>query len=57
MVVAGTADIGMEDRHTVGGRTRRLAIELVVEDRAHRAVGQGSDLNCPRRRRFEAVVS
>jgi hypothetical protein len=32
-----------------------LAIELVVEDRAHRAVGQRADLDCPRGRRFEAV--
>ena len=35
----------MEDRFGVGGRPgRRLAVELVVEDRAHRAVGQGADL-------------
>ena len=39
MVVAGSTDIGVEDRDTVGGpRLRGLAIELVVEDRAHRAV-------------------
>jgi hypothetical protein len=40
VVVARSVDIGVEDRHAVGGRPlRRLAIELVVEDGAHRAVG------------------
>src|SRR5215831_19805572 len=48
MVVARSADIGMEERHTVGGwRLQGLAIELVVEDRAYRAVGQGADLDGP----------
>ena len=46
----------MEDRYTIGGRpVRRLAIELVVEDRAHRAVGQGADLDRPRGGGFEAM--
>ena len=36
MVVAGTANVGVEDRHAIGGPlVRSLAIELVVEDRAH----------------------
>src|SRR5215469_13179551 len=55
VVVARSADNGMEQRHTIGGRRLRgLAIELVVEDRAHRAVGQRSDLNRPRGGGFEA---
>src|SRR5437868_11266965 len=56
VVVARSADIGVEDRHAVGGRPlRRLAIELVVEDRAHRAVGQRADLDRPRGGGFEAI--
>jgi hypothetical protein len=56
MVIARSADIGVEDRYTVGGRPlRSLAIELVVEDRAHRAVGQGSNLDRPRGGGFEAI--
>src|SRR5271170_2862788 len=56
MVVAGTADIGVEDRDTAGGPPlRRVAIELVVEDRAHRAVGQRADLDGAGRCRFEAI--
>jgi hypothetical protein len=46
----------MEERHTVGGRwLRRLAIELVVEDRAHRAVGQRPDLDRSGGGGFEAL--
>jgi len=42
VVVARSADIGVEDRHAIGGRLlRRLAIDLVVEDGAHRTVGGG----------------
>src|SRR2546423_4565767 len=49
VVVARSADIGVKDRHTIGRRPlRSLAIELVVEDRAHRAVGQRADLDSPR---------
>ena len=56
MVVAGAADVGVEDRDGLGGpRLRGLAIELVVEDRAHRAVGQGADLDGARGRRPRAV--
>ena len=45
MVVAGAADIRVEHRGGIGWRrVRGLTIELVVEDRAHRAVGQGADL-------------
>ena len=56
MVVAGTADVGVEDRHAVGRRPRRgLAIELVVKDRTHRAVGQRPDIDSPCRRSFEAI--
>ena len=56
MVVARSAEIGVEDRHTIGGRPlRNLAIELVVEDRAHRAVGQRADLDRPRSGSFEAI--
>ena len=54
MVVAGAADVGVEDRGGVGGpRLRGLAIELVVEDRAHRAVGQRADLDGARGCRLE----
>src|SRR6476659_3927022 len=56
VVVARSADIGVEDRHAIGGRPlRRLAIELVVEDGAHRAVGQGADLDRPRGGGFQAI--
>src|SRR6516164_4209607 len=56
VVVARSADIGVEDRHAIGGwPLRRLAIELVVEDGAHRAVGQGADLDGPRGGGFEAL--
>src|SRR5438128_10848414 len=56
MVVAGSADIGVEDRHTIGGPSlRRLTIEVVVEDRTHRAVGQRADLDGARCRRFETL--
>src|SRR5438128_3050617 len=56
VVVARSADIGVEDRHTIGGRPLcRLAIEPVVEDRAHRAVGQRADLDRPRGGGFEAI--
>ena len=55
MVVARPADIGMQDRHAIAGRAgRRLAVELVVEDRAYRPVGQGADLDGPRCCGFEA---
>src|SRR5437764_7210811 len=56
VVVARSADIGVKDRHTIGRRPlRSLAIELVVEDRAHRAVGQRADLDRPRSGSFEAI--
>jgi len=56
MVVARAADIGVKDRHAVGGRAERsLAVELVVEDRAHRTVGQGADLDCPSRRGLQSI--
>src|SRR5436305_2293572 len=46
VVVARSADVGVKDRHTIGRRPlRSLAIELVVEDRAHRSVGQRADLD------------
>ena len=46
----------MKDRQAIGGRPlRRLAIELVVEDRPHRTVGQGADLDRPRGGGFEAI--
>src|ERR1700756_708971 len=56
VVVARSADIGVEDRRTIGGRPlRRRAIELVVEDRTHRTVGQSADLDCPRGGGFETI--
>src|SRR5438552_17516179 len=56
VVIARSADIGVEDRHAIGGWPLcGLAIELVVEDGAHRAVGQGADLDCPRGGGFEAI--
>ena len=55
MVVARSADVGVKDRRGLARRTgRRLPVELVVEDRAHRAVGQGADLDRPRGRRLQA---
>src|SRR5690348_13819039 len=57
VVVARSADIGVEDRHAIDGRLlcSSLAIELVVEDRAHRAVGKRADLDRPRGGGFEAI--
>ena len=56
MVVAGSADIGMEDRNGIGGRRMHgLAIELVVGDRTYRAVSQRADLDGEHRRRFETT--
>src|ERR1700758_5742613 len=56
VVVARSADVGVEDRHAIGGRPLcGVPIELVVEDRAHRAVGQRADLNRPRGGGFEAI--
>src|ERR1700730_7227821 len=56
VVVARSADIGVEDRHAIDGRPlRSLAIELVVTDGAPRTVGQGADLDCPRGGGFEAI--
>ena len=54
VVVARPADVGVKDRNCVGaGRISGLAVELVVEDRAHRAVGQGADLDGAHRCCFE----
>jgi IstB-like ATP binding protein len=48
--------LAWRDRHAIGGWPLcGLAIELVVEDGAHRAVGQGADLDCPRGGGFEAI--
>ena len=56
VVVARSANVGVEDRHAIGGRAlRRLAIELVVKDRAHRTVGHGPDFDRPRRGGFETI--
>ena len=45
MVVARFANVGLEVRHTIDGRPlRSLAIEPVVKDGAHQAVGQAADL-------------
>jgi hypothetical protein len=46
----------VKDRDSVGRRpVHSLAVELVVEDRAHRAVGECADLNCPCGRSFEPI--
>src|ERR1700745_3922143 len=56
VVVARSADIGVEQGRAIGRwRLGGLAIELVVEDRAHRAVGQGADLDRPHSGGFEAI--
>src|ERR1700740_2087330 len=58
VVVARSADIGVKERRAVGRwRLRGLAIELVVEDRAHRAVAQRADLDRPRGSGFEATAT
>src|SRR6516162_9825464 len=54
MVVARLADVGVEQRDLVDGRWRRTSVELVIEDRAHRAIGQGADLDGSGRGGFEA---
>src|ERR1700731_719790 len=56
VVVARSANIGVEDWHAIGGRPLcRLAVEFFVEDRAHRTVGQGADPDCPRGGGFETI--
>jgi hypothetical protein len=46
----------VEDRDGIGWRPLRgLAIELVIEDRAHRAVGEGADLDGAGCCRFETL--
>src|ERR1700758_855024 len=56
VVVTRSADVGVEDRHAIGGRRlRSLAIELVAGDGAHGAVGQRADLDRPRGGGFEAI--
>jgi hypothetical protein len=51
-----TADVGVEHRNGVNARPLwGLAIELVVEDRTHRAVGQRADLDSVHRRRFDPI--
>jgi hypothetical protein len=56
VVIAGSADVGVEDRDGIDRpRLRSLAIELVVEDRAHRAVGECADFDSAGCRRFHAV--
>src|ERR1700750_2167463 len=56
VVVARSANVGVEDRHAIGGwLLGSLAIELVVEDGSHRAVGQGADLDRPRGGGFQAI--
>src|SRR5215831_9003815 len=54
MVVARPADVGVKQWEVVDRRLRRRAVELVIEDRAHRAVGQGADLDGSGRCGFEA---
>ena len=54
MVVARPADVGVEQRDIIDGRSRRRSVELVIEDRAHRAIGQGADLDGSGRCGFEA---
>lgn len=58
VVVTGSADIGVEDRDGIGRpRLGGLAIELVVEDRAHRAIVEGADLDGAHGSGFEAVCA
>src|SRR6516165_8506947 len=54
MVVARAADVGVQQRDVVDRRSWWCAVELVIEDRAHRAVGQGADLDGSGRCGFEA---
>src|SRR5829696_8887111 len=56
MVIARAADVGMEDRHAVGGALLGgVAIEIVVEDGLDRSVGPGADIESPRRGRLDAL--
>jgi len=46
MRVARAANVGVPDWRAVGGRLWRVvAIELVVEDRSHRAIAERADLD------------
>jgi hypothetical protein len=46
----------MEDRNGVGGPAAGgFTVQLVVENRAHRAVGQRADLDGAHRRRFDPI--
>jgi hypothetical protein len=56
MVVAGPRILGWRTGTAAGGgRCARPGVELVVEDRAHRAIGQRADLGGARGRRFHTV--
>ena len=46
MVVAGTADVGVQDRRAVRGERRRLAIEPVLDDGGDALVIERADLDC-----------
>ena len=45
MVVAGTADVGVQDRCAVRGERRRLAIEPVLDDGGDALVIERADLH------------
>ena len=53
MVVARTADVGMEDRRAVRQLVHGLSIELVVEDGTDRSVGKRADLDGARGGSFQ----
>src|ERR1019366_6334828 len=45
MVVAGAADVVVQQRRAVRGARRRCLVEPVLEDRGDRGVGQRADLD------------
>ncbi len=53
MEVVRAADVGMFDRRSVHGLSRRAAIEVVLEDGGDRGIRPGADLQGPLARRFQ----
>ena len=47
VVVAGAADVVVNDRRLVRGGCGPFAIEIVLQDGGDRAIGVRTDLECP----------
>lgn len=57
MIMARAPDVGMKDRRALRGPLQDARIEVVVEDRLHRAVGVSLDLERPQASGLDALAS